>query len=258
VLRGLVALGTHLRYWSYSSLSADQYKGTKRVKRRSERGSNQHGGDYINIRSSNLKSYITNERHELEKENERRRRETNRLKGRFGIGMMESEEQALAYAALLSEESLIEDEQRRASQTNTPALSSGRFTTPTREKPADELDADIAEAIRQSLESTPQSPAQDHSPMYSRSPVSGGISDAPIRMGRKGRRRPPKSASRSPPTPLKGIAEASNKQEMDALDFALQLSLAEEQSRNDAAAVRDSEEFPALAGSGKGKAKVEE
>jgi hypothetical protein len=265
VLRGLVSLGTHLRYWSYSALSADQYKGTKRLKRRSERGSNQHGGDYINIRSSNLKSYIANERHELEQENTRRRRESNRMKGRFGIGMLENEEQALAYAALLSEESLAQDEQRRASQTNTPAVDSGRFATSTKEIDVDELDADLAEAIRQSLENTPSSPATqddfDAIEAYSPSPTSGGVYDVPIRVGgRKGRRTPPKSksASRSPPTPLRPVPEASNKHELDDLDFALQLSLAEEQSRKNTDAALVGEEFPVLDGERKGKGKAKE
>jgi hypothetical protein len=167
--------------------------------------------------------------------------------------MLENEEQALAYAALLSEESLMQDEQRRASQTNTPVLDSGHFTTPTKEKGVDDLDADMAEAIRQSLESTPQSPAEDHSlRYYSPSPTSGGAYDVPIRVSRKGRRSPTKSASRSPSTSLKGVAEASNKQEMDDLDFALQLSLVEEQSRKDAG---EGEEFPVLAGTGKEKGK---
>jgi hypothetical protein len=261
VLRGLVSLGTHLRYWSYSALSADQYKGTKRLKRRSERGSNAHGGDFIGVRSSNLKSYIANERHELEQENERRRRESSRLKGRFGIGMLENEEQALAYAALLSEESLREDEQRRTSQTNTPALDSGRLATPTREMDSSDLDADLAEAIRQSLENTPSSPVPDlngYSPpsgMYS--PTPSGAYDVPIRVARKkGRGSPGKSsaASRSPPSPLKAVPETSAQREMDDLEFAVQLSLAEEASRREGGG---GEEFPALGG-GKGKGKARE
>ena len=258
VLRGMVSLGTHLRYWSYSALSADQYKGTKRLKRRSERGSNQHGGEYVNVRSSNLKSYIANERHELEQETQRRRRESERLKGRFGIGMMENEEQALAYAALLSEESLREDEVRRASATNTPALSSGRFTTPTKEFESDELDPDIAEAIRQSLENTPSTPAdaaRDYSPPAMYSPSSAANYEVPIRMGRRGRRSPGKSASRSPPTPLKAVPEGSGRQELDDLEFAVQLSLAEEASKKEAFAAAG-EEFPSLGGDkGKGKAR---
>ncbi|KIW01894.1 uncharacterized protein PV09_06737 [Verruconis gallopava] len=251
VLRGVVSLGNHLRYWSYSSLSAEQYKGTKRLKRRSERGSNQHGGDFVSIRNSNLKSYIENERHELEQEDERSRREKARLRGRFGIDMMESEEQALAYATLLSEESMIEDEQRRSSKANTPALSSGRFATPTKEKASDEIDADLAEAIRQSLESTPQDVgSREYTPPYSPSRVAY---DIPIRMGKKGRRSTPKSSSRSPPTPLMNVPEASNRQEMDDLEFALQLSLAEEQSRGDSN--RIDPEFPGLPNEkGKGKA----
>ena len=174
--------------------------------------------------------------------------------------MLENEDQALAYAALLSEESLREDEQRRASQSNTPALSSRRFATPTRELETDELDADIAEAIRQSLENTPSSQAdiqREYSPPSMYSPTSAANYDVPIRMGRRGRRSPGKSASRSPPTPLKAVPEASGRQEVDDLEFAVQLSLAEEASRREGEADEAGDAFPALGG-GKGKGKARE
>jgi hypothetical protein len=118
------------------------------------------------------------------------------------------------------------------------------------------LDADIAEAIRLSLEDDCIDALQDDSPDYSylSSPASGSY-DVPIRIARKGRRSP-KSASRSPP--LKTVAESSVRQEMSDLDFALQLSLAEVQSRTSSG----QEDFPALSGSGtpskKGKGKARE
>lgn len=264
VLRGMVSLGTHLRFWSYSSLTADQYKGTKRRLRRSERGSNQHTSERFSgaVRNSNLKSYITNERVELEQEKLRQRRERERLAGRFGLGFLGNEEEALAYAAMLSEETLAQDEQRRASQVNTPIAGSFDATqfpsTPPR-IPEEELDADMAEAIRLSLEGDRFDSPLHHSPGLMTSP-GGRQYDVPIRVARKGRRAS-KTPSRSPPVRTSSAMAGSSQQtELDDLEFALQVSLAEERSRQEAlGAAGEQEEFPALGGNvsakGKGKAR---
>jgi hypothetical protein len=259
VLRGMVSLGTHLRYWSYSSLTADQYKGTKRRLRRSERGSNNHAGERFSgtVRNAGLKAYIVNERMELERENARRRREAERLAGRFGLDLLQSEEEALAYAAMLSEESLALDEQRRASTVTTPAASNSAWeAAPAQSSDLADIDADLAEAIRLSLDDDRVDTPQYVSPGYSPSPT--GHYDVPIRFARKGRRSPRSPASRSPPLSKVLEAGSSRDQEMSDLDFALQLSLAEEQSLK-GAADGDDEEFPALSGTptrgGKGKGK---
>jgi hypothetical protein len=261
VLRGMVSLGTHLRYWSYSSLTADQYKGTKRRLRRSDRGSNNHAGERFSgtVRNAGLKAYIVNERMELERENARRRRESERLAGRFGLDLLQSEEEALAYAAMLSEESLALDEQKRASVVTTPVASNSAWDAERVHSTAiSEIDADLAEAIRLSLDEDRHDTPQYVSPGYSPSP--SGHYDVPIRFARKGRKSPKSPLSRSPPL-SKAVGVGSSKaQEMSDLDFALQLSLAEENSRKDAGDVIE-EEFPALSGtptrsSGKGKGKV--
>jgi hypothetical protein len=259
VLRGMVSLGTHLRYWSYSSLTADQYKGTKRRLRRSERGSNNHAGERFSgtVRNAGLKAYIINERLELERETARRRRESERLAGRFGLDLLQSEEEALAYAAMLSQESLALDEQRRASAVTTPVTNSSAWeATPSTD--LSEVDADLAEAIRLSLDDERIDTPQYVSPGYSPSPT--GQYDVPIRFARKGRRSPKSPASRSPPLSKVLEAGSSKDQEMSDLDFALQLSLAEEQSRRDTRNLHGEEEFPALSGTptrsgGKGKGK---
>jgi hypothetical protein len=259
ILRGIVSLGTHLRYWSYSSLTADQYKGTKRRLRRSERGSNNHAGERFSgtVRNAGLKAYIVNERMELERENARRRREAERLAGRFGLDLLQNEDEALAYAAMLSEESLALDEQRRASAVASPVASNSAWeTAPAQPTDLADIDADLAEAIRLSLDDDRVDTPQYVSPGYSPSP--SGHYDVPIRFARKGRRSPKSPASRSPPLSRVLEAGSSKDQEMSDLDFALQLSLAEEQSRKGAADVSD-EEFPALSGTptrgrkGKGK-----
>ena len=272
MLRGMVSLGTHLRYWSYSSSAIDPIKGNKRRMRRSERGSNQHGGERFagTVRNANFKNYIESEQREVQHENESKHREKERLAGRFGVGMLNSEDEAVAYATMLSEESLAADEERRRSQQGTPAIGTPAVGTPalsssdwssgvstpaesSQQKSAEQLDADIAEAIARSLEQSRQDTPQDLSLLSS---PEQRAHDIPIKYTRRSRRSPPSNSSRSPP--LASVAESSDsankQQELADLDFAMQLSLAEEESRRE----EQQEEFPSLSpadGKGKGKAK---
>ena len=254
VLRGMVSLGTHLRYWSYSSTAADQYKSHKRRLRRSERGSNNGGERFSGAARSNLKDYIANERFELDREKDHRKKEAQHFAGRFGTELLDgSEEEMLAYAALLSQETLEQEKMRRASDAsaaNSAAVSNDNsvFTSGTATpaatpspptssvKPDDELDADMAEAIRQSLASSPSKAGYE----------------IPIRHAKqKGR----KALSPKPSPPVAPrVAGSSKAGEMSDLDFAIQLSLAEEQSKEEAA---KTDAFPALSSSdGKGKKRV--
>jgi hypothetical protein len=251
VLRGAVSLGNQIRYWSYSSTAADQFKSSKRRLRRSERGSNNGGERFSGTGRANLKDYIANEKYELEREKIERHRHAERLAGRFGVDLLGSEEEALAYAALLSQESLENDEKKRkeSESESGSALSSATVTPEPSTKGDQDLDAEIAEAIRLSLEDSTSSGT------YGGSPSSGTGFDIPIRYA-KGRKSPPSKSS----TPNKGKGKAStagsSKQtEMDDLEFALQLSLIEEQSKKDL-----QDDFPALNPStragGKGKGRM--
>ncbi|EON60852.1 hypothetical protein W97_00062 [Coniosporium apollinis CBS 100218] len=284
VLRGMVSLGTHLRYWSYSSSAADQYKSHKRRLRRSERGSNNGGERFAGTRSGNLKDYIANEKYELEKDKERRKKEADRLAGRFGVDML-NEEEAIAYAAMLSEESLAMDLRRRESDA-TSAVSdrtwNGGTPTPTpldpsltgtpqhpRVKDQEELDAEIAEAIRLSLQGEPASSSSPPYGAVSPTPSGSGF-DIPIRYAKNSRASPGGRGRSSPvaksppqpktPSPKQWAGGSGRQKELDDLEFALQLSLAEEQSRKEVerVAVEEGEEFPALSsatgGKGKGRA----
>ena len=108
---------------------------------------------------------------------------------------------------------------------------------------ADDDDDELAEAIRLSLIDDRSGAAS----MEHTSPI-------PIKYA-KGVK-PPYSAS-----PGTAAAESSQQQEMDDLQFAIQLSLAENESRDDASG-QEHEEFPALSSgpsslsSGKGKGKT--
>jgi len=242
VLRGAVSLGNVLHYWSYSSSAADQYKSSKRRLRRSERGSNNAGERIAGTGRVNLKNYIANEKFELERENVERRKQAERMAGRFGTELL-AEEEALAYAAMLSQESLEAEEKRRresessalSSETVTPEPSIVGMSSSPNIKGDDELDADIAEAIRLSLNDSPG--------MYEPSSTPPSAFDIPIKYA-KGKKLSSPRAKDSPSRKGKAAAGASNEKEMSDLEFAMQLSLAEEASRRDAEAGQD--EFPPL------------
>ncbi|KKZ65223.1 hypothetical protein EMCG_08931 [[Emmonsia] crescens] len=278
VLRGIVSLGSHLRYWSYSSSAADQYKSNKRRLRYSQRGNNSSPGAqrFINSGRGALQDYIANERYELERQNKADQKERELLSGRFGVDLLgpdASEEELLAYAQMLSEESYTSDDRkRRGSESSTGGSSSSETispnehpsTNPSAGAPAafaasssltldtvtEELDPDIAEAIRLSL--------LDES-------SSSSAPDVPFRLKDGSGEN---MISTAFPLSITG-AERSVEHEVDDLEFALQLSLAEEASRREANSepskgdMEDGDEFPTLGealspskGKGKGKART--
>lgn len=256
VLRGAVSIGNQIRYWSYSSSAADQYKTSKRRLRRSERGSNNAGDRPVGTARLNLKNYIDNEKHELEREKVERRKHADRLAGRFGTDLLGNEEEALAYATMLSQEAMQTDNAKRresessyavSSDTVTPEPSIAQSSSPTMAIDP-ELDADIAEAIRLSLQETSTEGIYGSS-----SPAPNDEWDIPVKYA-KGK----KAQSPTPAGRIGGASGSSKDVEMDDLEFALQLSLAEEASRRELEASDGA--FPPLSpragtGSGKGKGK---
>jgi F-box-like len=174
VLRGMVSLGTHLRYWSYSSTTTDQYSGKKRRLRRSgERGNNSGPDRFTSTGRGALMDYIAIEQEELKKEKERRAREESRLRGRFGVGLGGlSDEEVLRYAKMISQEEFQKAQERRTSDTEclpdgdyassqghsectsdtvTPEGSISEYVSSPMYKTEDEFDRDLEEAIRLSL-----------------------------------------------------------------------------------------------------------
>ncbi|KAH8651562.1 putative F-box/WD repeat-containing protein pof10 [Tricladium varicosporioides] len=292
VLRGMVSLGTHLRYWSYSSSAADQYQSKKRkIRRSNERGSNGASDRFTNSGRGALMDYIAVEQEELRKEKLRRSREEARLRGRFGVGLGGlSDEEALRYAEMVSAETFQKDKERRMSMSVTEAgyladtgeashqsvWSSSATVTPEgsvqgrsgpspKLKTDDEFEQDIEEAIRLSLMD-----GVDEGGRSPRASGSGGY-DVPLVYKAK-KSKSSRSASSSPSTSKvrksKDSASGSggrNKDKApiaaDDLDYALQLSLAEARSKgldlDDERRLRDGEEdFPSLSPSGKGKGKA--
>ncbi|KAG8527649.1 uncharacterized protein KY384_007802 [Bacidia gigantensis] len=218
ILRGMVSLGSHLRYWSYKSDSTDQYKGNKRRARRSERGSN-HGPDrFSGVGRGALKDYIANEKLELEHEKRSKIKEEEKLSGRFGVDLLgpgASEDEIMAYATMLSEEAAQADEVRRKSTSE----SSEAVSEP--EPPSAHPlhnNEDIAQAIRLSL--------QDPMAMSS-----AGSSDVSV-----------KYSKLRPVTSRPTVKPSSSDAEIDDdLQYALQLSLAEKESKSQTGKGKDRE-----------------
>ncbi|KAI9662711.1 MAG: hypothetical protein M1831_002754 [Alyxoria varia] len=112
-LRGVVAIGGFLKYWSYSSVSAAE-EGSKSQKRRLNKATRtsggSSGGDFSGTRRIGLKSYVEQEilqREIDERERRQESKEERRMAGRFGLDLLghdASEEEMVAYAKLLSEE----------------------------------------------------------------------------------------------------------------------------------------------------------
>lgn len=120
ILRGIVSFGAFLRYWSYSSKS--QPSGRKRRVRHSD----VHGRMASRRLGGTVAGYIAAEERELRRENEQRAREQTRLRNRFGVGALGdlTEEEAIRYAQMISEEAYQQDEHRRASASDSAAEAS--------------------------------------------------------------------------------------------------------------------------------------
>ncbi|KAI0484716.1 hypothetical protein GGR56DRAFT_615065 [Xylariaceae sp. FL0804] len=278
VLHGIVAFGTFVRYWAYSS--SNQAAGRKRKLRHSDihgrASGRRHGGG--------VKGYIAAETEELRAEQRLKAREQARLRSRFGVGFSDlTEEEALQYAEMVSQESFLLDEQRRTSasdtgsaadldtsstvgsmETVTPDPSVTGLSPPTANTSApvdntDESDYElqIQAAIRLSLlegvNDLGRSPKGNSSAEY----------DAPITFKEKKSRKASSSSPSSSHTPMVRQAAESSSSALrspaadDDLELAIQLSLAEEESRKTGlvAPGTEEEEFPALEGTGLGKGK---
>jgi len=115
-----------------------------------------------------------------------------------------------------------------------------------------EMDDDLAEAIRRSLEEADGNTSSPSAFFDSPIPGSSAGFDIPIRYAKA--KRSPTSRSRSSPV-LDTVDGASASKEMGDLEFALQLSLAEEKSKRGAESMAENDDFPALSPSPKGKGK---
>lgn len=284
VLRGVVSFGAFLRYWSYSS--ATHPMGRKRRLRHS----NVHGRLASRRLGGAVSGYIAAEEAEIRRENELREREQARLRKRFGVGALGdlTEDEALRYAQMVSEEAFLRDERRRASDsaaeasmdtassfsettadtvTPEPSIADVSPQTHAATRDESELEQQIQQAIRLSLlEGMHET---DPSPQGNNSPGEFGFS---IKYKAQGRRRSKRSAESTSPsasasnTPMNGaksgpLVFAAARDEDEDLALALSLSMQEQEqqatwtppsSTNGGLGVRQ-DDFPPLArGKGKG------
>ncbi|KAF2965215.1 hypothetical protein GQX73_g8365 [Xylaria multiplex] len=274
VLHGIVAFGTFVRYWAYSS--SNQAPGRKRKLRHSD----VHGRLTGRRHGGGVKGYIAAEAEELRDEQRHKTREQARLRSRFGVGINNlSEEEAIRYAEMMSQEAFLLDEQRRISSdtgsaadldttsttgsmdTVTPdpsvtSLPTGSTSTAVETLSESEYELQIQTAIRLSL----LEGVND----LGRSPKgnSSGEFDGPITFKEKRSRGSSSTSPSSSRTPMvKRVVSSPRVMTAppvadDDLELALQLSLAEEESRKAMVGLETSEEqFPPLNGDRRGKGK---
>ncbi|KAI5917112.1 hypothetical protein F4810DRAFT_697827 [Camillea tinctor] len=286
VLHGIMAFGTFVRYWAYSS--SNQATGRKRRLRHS----GVHGRGSSRRYGGGVKGYIAAEAEELRNEEEHMAREQAHLRSRFGVGLGDlTEEEALLYAEMISQEAYTQDEQRRTSASETgsaadfdttsttesvdtvtpePSINSTNAPGPSTGPPVDTTSEDdyerqIQAAIRLSLLESGNDAEQSSMGISS---GEYGEYDAPFTFKeKKGKGYSPSSPSSSR-APMVRHYESSNAVRTspgaddpvadDDLELALKLSLEEEQARQaELAAYQDFEqdEFPPLQGEGTGKGK---
>ncbi|CCF35752.1 F-box domain-containing protein [Colletotrichum higginsianum] len=124
-LRGITSFGAFLRYWAYSATS--QPPGRKRRLRHAD----VHGRLATRRQGGNVSGYIAAETAELRREEEQTAREDEWLRNRFGVGAFGdlTEEEALQYAEMISQETLLFEEQRRTSASDTGSAAEASFDT---------------------------------------------------------------------------------------------------------------------------------
>jgi hypothetical protein len=285
-LRGILSFGTFLRFWTYSS--SGQSSGRKRRLRHADI----HGRLATRRNGGAVSSYIAAEEAELRHEQATRFREQARLQKRFGVGLADlTEEEAVRYAQLISEEAFLQDEQRRLSASDTgsaadfgdtassvgsldtatpePSLSGSSSGAPSlpplQEETDDDYEAQIQRAIRLSLlegvNDAGQSPRGQSSGEYE--------FQVKVKAQSKDKKKGKGSSAVSPSasTPVISYGESSQPVDPDLgvdadedLALALRLSLEEEearQSRLSQARALDTafDEYPSLEVKGKGKGK---
>ncbi|KAK4450045.1 F-box/WD repeat-containing protein pof10 [Podospora aff. communis PSN243] len=287
-LRGILSFGTFLRFWTYSS--SGQSSGRKRRVRHSDI----HGRLASRRNGGAVSSYIAAEEAELRHEQENRSRELARLQKRFGVGLGDlTEEEAIRYAQMISEEAFLQDEQRRLSASDTgsaadfgdTASSTGSIDTvtpepslsgassgapslpPLQEETDDDYEAQIQRAIRLSLlegvNDAGQSPRGQSSGEYD--------FQVKVKTKSKDKKKGKGSSSASPtastpmvpygePSQALGSGSGLGADADEDLALALRLSLEEEEARQNRAsqaAALDSafDEYPPLEFKGKGKGK---
>jgi hypothetical protein len=149
-LRGAVALGTFVRYWSFSAV--DTISGGGKKKRKKVGGAGKVGGTPHRNKGA-IREVIQSDELALRREREQKRKEAEELEKRYGIATGTdalNEEEMLAYARMISQETFEAESSTRnseAASSNDTITPEGSITTP-----RDPEDADLELALRLSLQ----------------------------------------------------------------------------------------------------------
>ncbi|TQS39051.1 hypothetical protein Golomagni_00429, partial [Golovinomyces magnicellulatus] len=163
-LRGIVSIGSQLRYWSYSSSASDEFPRKRHRRRLPDRGLNARPDRFISSGRGAIRDYITTEHEDLNKEKIWRNHQTTHLSNRFGVGMFGlTEDEAILYAELVSAEDFEKQSEQRK-LTDSQSVSSNEasesllsrnisITSDSQDTSTalDNFERDISEAIRLSL-----------------------------------------------------------------------------------------------------------
>ncbi|KAL7788939.1 hypothetical protein V8C37DRAFT_387311 [Trichoderma ceciliae] len=280
-LQGVVSFGAFLRYWSYGS------QGHATGRKRRVRHSDMDARLASRRQGAAVSDYIASEEAEMHRENEQQARECNRRLKRFGALGDLTEEEAILYAQMVSEEAFHAQEQRRASdsaadasldtassfsentvETLTPDPSViGPSASETNGVIEDEYEQQIQQAIRLSLLEGVNNDVEQ-SPLESSRGNSSGDFDLSVNVkySHVGVKKGKQSESSSPPTSHTPIGGPSWQTATEDEDLALALSLSmQDQGRFSSPPSSDTDvglgiqqdEFPSLPddgiGEGKGK-----
>ncbi|POS83241.1 hypothetical protein EPUL_004704 [Erysiphe pulchra] len=161
-LRGIVSIGSQLRYWSYSSKADEILR--KRRQRPHERSNNSGPDRFSKNGRGAIRDYINTEQEYFKKDEIQISRENAHLRGRFGVGICGlTEEEAIRYAELISAEEFEKKKEHSLAEnfesSNIDVLSESsscriNHITSAPEKgltASDDFDRDLLEAIRLSL-----------------------------------------------------------------------------------------------------------
>ncbi|KAL7949925.1 hypothetical protein V8C42DRAFT_308991 [Trichoderma barbatum] len=280
-LQGVVSFGAFLRYWSYGS------NGHTTGRKRRVRHSDMDARLASRRQGHAVSGYIASEEAEMRRENEQQAREHSRRLKRFGALGDLTEEEAILYAQMVSEEAHHAEEQRRASDSAADAsldtassVSENTVSTLTPDPSVvgpsapetsgvveDEYEQQIQQAIRLSLMEGVNNDVA-HSPIESSRGNSSGDFDFPVnvRYKLKGGKKGKQSESSSPSASHTPIVDGPSWQtttEDEDLALALSLSMQDQERYSPPPQSSDAdlgisvqhEEFPSLPGDGAGKVK---
>ena len=157
-LRGVVALGTFIRYWSFSGHTGSNLKKKRKI------GAGRRGNATPGRVKIQLKADIRSDEIALRKEQERQRKEAEELEKRYGIASGRtalSEEEMLAYARMISQETYEMESSSRSEVASSLSGGSADAATPdgsvqglgrNNRAAADPEDVDLERALRLSLQ----------------------------------------------------------------------------------------------------------